>query len=108
MIPGVRYEGRRMVSEADGTAVGHYHQDGELVWAEFAGGPVRSGRLVGTCDSHGNLDAAYCQVLFTGEVIAGRVTSAPTTLPDGRLRLTESWRRHDGSTGVSAIEEMRP
>lgn len=107
MSYGVRYQGRRMVSGADAAAVGHYHQDGDLVWAEFAGGAVRSGRLIGTSDVHGTLDAAYCQVLVTGEVIAGRVTSTPTTLPDGRLRLTESWRRHDGSTGVSHVEEAR-
>jgi hypothetical protein len=28
-------------------------------------------------------------------------------LPDGRLRLTERWRRDDGSSGISEIEEVR-
>lgn len=105
MTMGTRYDGRLMVSAADGSAVGHYHQDGDLVWAEFAGGAVRTGRLVGTCDGQGILDGAYCQVMVTGEVIAGRVTRTPTTLPDGRLLLAESWRRQDGSVGHSYLEE---
>lgn len=91
---------------AQGSPVGHYHQQGEQVWAEFHGGKVVVGRLVGTCDPGGILRLAYCQVLLDGQVIAGTCTSTPEHLPDGRLRLHEEWRRLDGSTGVSCIEEI--
>ena len=89
-----------------GSVVGHYHQQDELVWADFAGGPVRTGRLVGVRDRAGVIEAAYCQIMTDGEVVAGRCLSTPTVLGDGRVRLTEQWRRADGSAGVSVIQEL--
>ncbi|MEV7603582.1 hypothetical protein AB0O91_40055 [Kitasatospora sp. NPDC089797] len=106
------YDGRtfRGVSAGGGAPdqrpTGHYHQQGELVWAEFAGGPVRDGRLVGRCDPEGVLTIAYAQVLTDGRVVSGECVSTPELLPDGRVRLCERWRRGDGSTGVSWIEEL--
>jgi hypothetical protein len=110
----IGYEGRVFGSAAPETAdsggsgpVGHYHQDGDVVWAEFAGGRVVRGTLVGTCDRDGVLRLAYCQLLDDGSAVAGRCTSRPTVLDDGRIRLHEHWERfgpHAG-TGVSVIEE---
>lgn len=45
-------------------------------------------------------------VTSDGEAIAGCCESTPTLLADGRVRLTEHWRRLDGSTGISVIEEI--
>jgi glutathione synthase/RimK-type ligase-like ATP-grasp enzyme len=109
MTPPAQYDGRAFTpAGSDGSTVGHYRQDGATVWAEFGGGPVVLGRLVGTCDVDGVIDAVYCQVLTDGRKIAGRCASTPSTLPDGRLRLTEHWQRIDGTTGVSVIEEVVP
>ena len=106
----VDYDGRRFRSvdhAADEDApVGHYHQDGSLVWADFSGAAVRAGRLVGARRPDGTIDAAYCMVTLAGETIAGTCVSTPTVLPDGRVRLAENWRRIDGSSGVSHIEEI--
>lgn len=85
---------------------GHYHQEGDLVWAEFSGARIRAGWLVGTCRPDDVIDAAYCLVTSTGETIAGACVSTPTMLADGRVRLTEDWRRLDGSAGISHIEEL--
>jgi hypothetical protein len=90
------------------SAVGRYFQDGDLVWAEFSGGTVRAGRLVGTRRPDGALDAAYCYLTAAGETVAGACRTVPELLADGRLRLTEHWRRLDGSTGVSHVEEVVP
>lgn len=87
-------------------ATGHYHQSGDLVWAEYSGSGVRAGRLVGQRGPDGTIDAAYCHVTADGEVVAGRVTSSPTVLADGRLRLDERWHRIDGSSGISSVEEV--
>jgi hypothetical protein len=87
-------------------SVGHYHQDGDLVWAEFSGSAVRAGRLVGSCRPDGIIDAAYCMVTADGEVLSGGCVSSPERLPDGRIRLVEQWRRLDGASGVSQIEEI--
>jgi hypothetical protein len=88
------------------TSLGAYHQDGDLVWAEFSGTAVRAGRLVGTCGPDGVIDAVYCMVTADGRAIAGGCVSTPVMLDDGRIRLIERWRRLDGESGVSEIEEV--
>ena len=84
----------------------HYHQDGDLVSAEFSGGSVRIGRLVGRVRLDDTIDASYCFVTVSGQTVAGACVSTPTVLADGRVRLSEDWRRIDGSSGVSFIEEV--
>ncbi|MBS2534404.1 hypothetical protein KGQ20_16660 [Catenulispora sp. NF23] len=88
------------------TTVGLYHSRGDEMWAEFAGGNVRTGRLVGAIRPDGTIDGAYCQVSSDGQSAAGTLVSVPDRLPDGRIRLHEHWRRADGSSGVSVIEQI--
>jgi hypothetical protein len=96
---------------ADGTGVvGHYRQDGDVIWGEFTGGRVARGSLAGTCGADGVIHFAYCQVLTDSSVMAGLCTSIPTVLTDGRIRLEEHWERfapHAGS-GISILEEALP
>ena len=109
--PPVDYGGRRFRAVGGGpeaaAAEGHYFQDGDLVWADISGPAVRAGRLVAIRRPDGALDAAYCFLTAAGETVAGACLSTPEVLADGRLRLTERWRRLDGSSGVSHIEEVR-
>jgi hypothetical protein len=102
------YDGRifRPVGNPPGAPTGRYHQNGNLIWAEFGGGRLHFGRLVGTCDPSGTITATYCQLATDGTVTAGEVTSTPSFTPDGVLTLTENWHRIDGSTGISTIEEV--
>jgi hypothetical protein len=105
----IDYDGRRFrpLDGADReSSLGVYHQDGDLVWAEFSGPAVRAGRLVGTCRPDGVIDAAYCFVTADAETVAGTCMSTPTVLDDGRVRLAERWWRSDGSSGISRIEEV--
>lgn len=108
----MRYDGRVFAPAGfDGAGdlpTGRYSQDGDLVWAEFSGADLRAGRLLGRSGADGTITAAYCQVMADGRVLAGQCVSTPSVLPDGRLRLTERWRRCDGTTGVSQIEELTP
>ncbi|ARE75612.1 hypothetical protein OG373_20220 [Streptomyces avidinii] len=89
--------------------IGHYRQEGDLLWADFDGGPVRRGSLNGRVESDGNLEFAYTMVLADGEVIAGRCWSTPEFLDDGRIRLNERWERYGAhsDSGESALEEVR-
>ena len=114
---GVNYDGRVFRSSAAETAdatgsgpVGHYHQKDDLVWAEFAGGKVVHGSLVGRCADDGVLDLVYCQRLHDGSLVTGRCRSTPEVLPDGRIRLREDWERlgPHAATGVSYIVEVSP
>ncbi len=106
---GVNYHGRvfRPAGDPANAARGRYFQDGDLVWAEFSGGDLRTGRLVGRCAPDGTIDGGYCQVHADGAVVAGRLRSTPEVLVDGRIMLTENWQRADGSSGQSRIEEVR-
>lgn len=107
----IQYDNRRFrVAGVDGAApAAHYHQDGDLVWAEFAGGKVRRGSLAGTCAPDGVLQLAYCMVLAGGDLVTGRCVSTPTVLDDGRIRLSEQWERFSPqpATGLSLLEETR-
>jgi len=88
--------------------VAAYHRDGELVWAEFAGGEVRRGSLAGTCGPDGVLDFACSMVLDGGRVVSEHSVSTPEVLPDGRIRLHERWERFGAHAeqGTSRIGEI--
>ncbi|MFG2064562.1 hypothetical protein ACGFIK_24435 [Micromonospora sp. NPDC048871] len=109
--PRISYDGRRFRRPEEvtdgGAPTAVYHQQGDLVWAEVAGGEVRRGSLVGRCAEDGTLAFSYSMVLQGGEVISGRSVSRPEILADGRIRLHEEWERFAprASAGTSAIEE---
>ena len=39
--------------EVDGQTVFHYHQKGNTIWAEYFGGEIKQGFLIGTVDYNG-------------------------------------------------------
>ncbi|GJN66168.1 hypothetical protein VFPFJ_10240 [Purpureocillium lilacinum] len=89
----------------------HYHQDGSIVWAEYAGGSVVRGSLVAVvvATQGDSLDMRYHHVNREGQLMTGRCVSRPEVLPDGRLRMHETWRWTSGdeSSGESVVEEVR-
>jgi len=105
----IDYDGRRFrkLGAADGVAA-RYHQDGDLVWVDFAGGEVRRGTISGLCARDGSLRLAYTMVLTGGEVIAGHSVNTPERDPQGRLLLREEWERYGphAGTGVSYLVEI--
>ncbi|WP_018353481.1 hypothetical protein [Longispora albida] len=101
----------RAVSDVDGGEVStetvfEYHQDGDLVWAEYSGGTIRRGHLVGT--RHGDrLDFRYAQLNTAGETAAGHCVSTVESGPGGRLRLHETWEwESKAGSGTSVVEEQ--
>jgi hypothetical protein len=50
----------------------------------------------------------YQHVNARGELMTGQCRSTPEVLPDGRLRLRESWQwtSGDGTSGESVVEEI--
>lgn len=84
----------------------HQHED-HTVWARYEGGAVRLGYLVGvrTDDS---LAFRYVHITLSGETAAGRCTSTIEQLPDGRLRMCETWEwESKAGSGTSVVEELR-
>lgn len=103
----IDYNGRRF-GKPGSAAVAVYHQDGDVVWAEFAGGEVRRGAVTGTCGQDGTLHMGYTIVFADGNVVCGRTVNTPEVTESGRLRLHEAWERYGphAATGVSYIEEV--
>ncbi|GGO24759.1 hypothetical protein [Micromonospora parathelypteridis] len=106
-------DGRRFAAVADVVAgevgtetVFAYHERAGEVWAEYTGGSIRRGHLVGTREGD-RLDFRYVQLNIDGQTSSGHCVSAVSVLPDGRLRLHEtwSWESRSGS-GSSVLEEL--
>ncbi|KAJ1323998.1 homoserine kinase type II [Microdochium nivale] len=100
--------------EVSPATVFHYHQDGNIVWAEYTGGSIARGFLIATVvqggtDVEGTLDARYEHVNTSGELMTGRCRSTPEVLADGRIRLHETWKWTSGdeSSGTSVVEEEK-
>ena len=111
----INYDGRRFRSvansgngEVSGDTTFNYRQNGDLVWAEYAGGGIVFGSLIAKADPDGVLDMRYQHLNSAGELMTGVCRSVPETLPDGRIRLHETWQWTSGdrSKGESIVEEF--
>jgi hypothetical protein len=114
-MTGINYNGRifRSVAnssagEVDARTTFRYHQLGDIVWAEYAGGKIRFGQLVGLMLPEGQLELRYQHVNDAGELMTGLCLSTPEVLSDGRLRLHEAWQWTCGerASGESIVEEI--
>ncbi|MEU4271135.1 hypothetical protein [Streptomyces sp. NPDC026092] len=83
-----------------------YHEEEGRIWAEYAGGDVVRGFLVGT-RAGDRLDFRYVQLKQDGTTSSGHCVSLVVELPDGRVRLEESWawESQEGS-GTSVVEQL--
>jgi hypothetical protein len=104
----IDYNGRKF-GKPDSDTIAVYHQEGDVVWAEFAGGEISRGFVAGKCDPDGTLHMGYTLVRATGGVICGHTVNTPEVAEDGHIRLREVWERYGvhAATGVSYIEEVR-
>ena len=112
-VPAPSLDGRRFQAAAQvaGGDVGEetlfeYAEDGGVIHARYGGGAIRLGFLVGTREGD-HLSFRYAQLRADGTTATGHCESDIETLPDGRLRLNETWRweSHDGA-GTSAVDEV--
>jgi hypothetical protein len=82
-----------------------YHEQAGQVWAEYHGGDVARGYLVGT-RADDTIAFRYVQLRHDGTTASGHCTSLLTELPDGRLRLEETWTwESQAGSGTSVVEE---
>ncbi|MEU6947112.1 hypothetical protein ABZ957_18035 [Streptomyces sp. NPDC046316] len=83
-----------------------YHEEDGRIWAEYAGGDVVRGNIVGT-RAGDRLDFRYVQLKQDGTTSSGHCVSIVVELPDGRVRLEESWawESQEGS-GTSVVEQL--
>lgn len=85
-----------------------YRQENDIIWAEYSGGEIIRGYLIGTTDIKGKLYFCYQHINVKKEIRTGKCISSPHILPDGRLQLSEEWEWTNGdkSKGYSLIEEI--
>ncbi|MCF2125134.1 hypothetical protein L1I79_01625 [Strepomyces sp. STD 3.1] len=83
-----------------------YHERDGAVWADYAGGDVVRGHLVGT-RAGDRLDFRYVQLRTDGSTASGHCVSTVLELPDGRVRLEESWEWESRpGRGTSVVEQV--
>jgi hypothetical protein len=85
-----------------------YQQTGHILTSTYQGGRILQGHLIGLVDEQGHIHMHYHQVNDRYEIMTGVCHSIPEILPDGRIRLHETWKwtSGDGSEGKSIIEEV--
>lgn len=85
-----------------------YHQSGTDFSAEYSGGEVKTGFMVGKVDAAGGLDFYYEHLNLDDEIRAGKCHSVPTIKDNGKIELHEKWQWLNGdcSKGESVVVEL--
>lgn len=113
-LTAIDYDGRRFVplinsenGEVDGNTVFLYHQNGYDFSAEYSGGDVKNGFMVGKVDISGALDFYYEHINTDDEIRVGKCHSIPTVNDNGKIELHEKWQWLNGdcSSGESIVVE---
>ncbi|KOA19209.1 acetyltransferase (GNAT) family protein [Clostridium homopropionicum DSM 5847] len=94
--------------EVSNKTIFKYNQQDNIIWAEYFGGEIVKGYLIGTSDIDGKLDFCYQHINTGKQIRTGKCNSTPEILNDGRIKLFEEWEWTNGdiSKGSSIIEEI--
>ncbi len=111
----IHYDGRlfRVVSNSASGDTGsetifRYRQKDDLLTADYSGGTVKYGHLIGTVDARGRINMRYHHLTTHGILMTGKCKSRPEILGTGKIRLHERWQWTSGSLakGRSTLEEI--
>ncbi|MFB5663489.1 n-acetylglutamate synthase [Alteribacillus sp. HJP-4] len=112
----INYDGRTFVSkfnsfngEVSSSTYFHYKQEDNMLTADYSGGEIVTGRIIGLVHDDGTLAFRYNHITSARELRGGECTSTPKILKDGRIRLHENWKWLDKEqlTGHSIVEEVQ-
>ena len=94
--------------EVSGETVFSYYQENGIIWADYSGGSIIRGHLIGVIDKDSNLDFRYHHINISNEIMTGNCISKPEILENGKIRYHEKWQWTcgDRSSGTSVIEEV--
>lgn len=110
----ISYDGKKFVpkrntenGEVDGNTLFAYHQKGNMLWADYSGGEIIKGHLLGTVTANGELDFYYQHINEQNHIRAGVCHSIPRIMEDGKIELSEKWQwlNGDKSEGESLLIE---
>lgn len=113
MADEISLDGRTLVGvanddagEVSGDTRFRFEQDGDRIYASYAGGAVVDGHLVGTFDGT-RWDVRYVQVNEDGETATGHSIGVVTRLDAGRVRVEDEWEwESKPGSGESVLEEV--
>lgn len=93
--------------ETSSNTLFYYRQEHNVLTADYSGGQIVKGHLIGLVADDGSIDMRYHQVNVQGQIMTGRCHSTPEIMPNGSIRLHEtwSWTSGDLSSGSSVLEE---
>lgn len=109
----INYDDRKFIpkmnsenGEVSEQTVFSYHQNGRLLWAEYCGGDILKGSLVGRVLDNGELDFVYHHMDQNMLIKTGKCHSVPTVLENGKIELSEQWTSGDYFKGKSLLVEV--
>jgi len=94
--------------QVDDATVFNYNQTDNRLTADYHGGKIRMGHLMGLVNPDNSLDFLYHHIDELGNLRNGYCHSIPEILSDGRIRLYEKWKwTFEGTgNGESVVEEI--
>jgi len=111
----INYNGRTFVStentangEVSSKTLFEYKQEGNIISANYSGGEITQGTLIGLVNENDSLEFRYNHINIKNEIRGGKCLSTPEILSDGRIKLYEQWQWYDdeATEGSSVIEEV--
>jgi len=108
------YNGRIFVTvinsdngEVDGSTIFKYYQKDDVVWADYQGGKIVKGYLLGKVLEDGRMDIVYHHINNCGALRRGKCLSTPEMNANGQLQLHEAWQWLDDENycGQSMVME---
>ncbi len=78
------------------------------MWAEYSGGDILKGFLIGSVSDNGELDFVYHHMNREMQIKTGKCHSVPTVKENGKIELLEQWEWTSGdfSEGESLLVEV--
>lgn len=110
----INYNGRHFVpksntenGEVDEKTIFHYFQENDILWAEYSGGDVEKGFIIGKVALNGELDFHYQHLNKDGQIRIRKCHSIPYIMENGKIELREKWQWLNGdmSCGESVVAE---
>lgn len=85
----------------------HYHQENKMIWAEYAGGDIIKGFLIGKINDQ-SLEFTYQHLNQDLEIMTGKCKSHCELSENNKIQLFEDWEWtcKDFSRGKSKLKEV--
>src|SRR5690554_2676668 len=94
--------------EISSETIFHYKQTNDLIFADYTGGNILKGNLLGKIINNEQLDFVYQHINLKGEIMTGKCHSFPEITDSGKILINEHWQWtcKDYSKGKSILIEI--